>query len=178
MPFQTHNPRLSDVWTDERIILLLRLDAENKMSRSEIANELHRITGSAFTRNAVIGKLGRLGAPRKERKTRIPNMIRLRIAQRERLKIRPDPAPPPKPLEPSLMLSIYDLTETTCRYPSGAGGPPFEYCGHPIERGSYCAAHYRLCYCAPKDPAVSHRARVMNARRYKETLLKPACEPG
>lgn len=173
MPFQTHNPRLSDVWTEARVILLLKLDAENKLSRSQIANELASQTGSRFSRNAVIGKLGRLGAPPKDRPKA---MKRHAKAQFIRLPAPDKPLPPLREApQESMRLSLSDLTETTCHYPTGG---ITEFCGHPVGRGSYCAAHYRLCYYEPREPRPdqAHRIRVANARRWRQNLLKPACE--
>jgi len=181
--FQTYNPRLSDTWTEERIILLLKLDAENKLSRSQIANEMHRQTGSAFSRNAIIGKLARLGVPRKQRPE--INMILVRVRNARPKTISGPPKPLPQPaiiLQTSLMLSMDDLTPTTCRYPTSPSGLPIAFCGHEIARSSYCAAHYRICYNSPRDPRpdASIRMKIMNARRYREELLKkvlkPACE--
>jgi hypothetical protein len=174
MPFQTYNPRQSDEWTIERIVLLLKLDAENILSRAQIANELHRQTGSRFSRNAIIGKLLRLGAPRKEQKT-INNPKRKFVPKTlHQIKSSPDGAPCPLP--DSLRLSLMDLGPISCRYITSMDGLPIEFCGHPISQRSYCAGHYQICYYEPRNqrPDVSHRNRVMNARRYKQSLLK--CE--
>lgn len=178
MVFQTYNPRSSDIWTDERIILLLKLDAENILSRAQIANELARETGSCFSRNAIIGKLARLGVPPKDR----PKAMQ-RHAQSRPKSIRPQPAPRPLPPsreapQESMRLTLEQLTETTCHYPTNSETESFAFCGHPVNRGSYCAAHYQICYYAPRDPRPdqAHRIRVINARRYREALLKPACE--
>lgn len=178
MPFQTHNPRLSDIWTEARVILLLKLDDENKLSRAQIANELAVQTGSRFSRNAIIGKLGRLGAPPKDRSKAMK-----RHAETRPKSLRPTPAEKPLPLlreapQASMALPLASLTETTCHYPTNPEGQSFAFCGHPVARGSYCAAHYRICYYEPHQPRPdqAHRIRVANARRYREALLKPACE--
>lgn len=173
MPFQTHNPRLSDQWTDERVILLLKLDAENKLSRAQIAKEMARQMGCCFSRNAIIGKLGRLRAPPKDRVKSVKKYFAQARAKR--------PPPEPKPLPPeiifreSLRLSLNDLTDLTCRYPTEG---IVEFCGHPVDQRSYCAAHYRICYYSPRTerPDASHRIRLINARKYRASLLKPTCE--
>jgi hypothetical protein len=61
MPFQTFNPRLSDEWTPARLALLAKLNAENKLSYAQIANELRVKTGSKFSRSAIIAKSRRAG---------------------------------------------------------------------------------------------------------------------
>jgi hypothetical protein len=177
MPFQTHNPRLSDQWTPERITILLQLDAENKLSRAGIAGELRRLTGCKFSRNAVIGKLARLGVPKKEPRP-MSNRVRRDLERPFRPKIfKQIPKPPAEPLQDSLKLSLNDLTETTCHFPTSADGPPFEYCGHPVSCHSYCAAHYRLCYVKPARPNPEQAVlRVINRRLFQKSLLKTSCE--
>jgi hypothetical protein len=157
MPFQTHNPRLSDVWTEERVALLLKLDTEDQLSRAQIANELARQTGSRFSRNAIIGKLARIGVPPKTPK-RAAHHKRYVKSLLTKAKLRPPPTlrknssriftlinPDPELLE-SRRLSLFDLTEDTCRYPTSAEGVPIEFCGHTIAQRSCCAGHYRMCY--------------------------------
>jgi hypothetical protein len=179
MPFQTHNPRSLDVWTVERISILLRLDAEDTMSRSQIANQLFIETGSRFTRNAVIGKLARLGVPKKERPISARKTA-IRIAERIAKRHTPPEKKqrPPAILNPSLRLSLTDLTSTTCKFITSGDDQPTEYCGHSISERSYCAAHYQICYYSPRThrPDVSHRMRVDRARLYKKSILKPTCE--
>lgn len=179
MVFQTHNPRKSDEWTIERVALLLKLDAEAVLSRSQIAQQLHIQTGSKFTRNAVIGKLLRLGAPMRGPR---PN---IRLVPRDVIvRIRRQPAerkPFPKPVHillESLRVALIDLTETNCKFITSSEDHPVEYCGHPISQRSYCAAHHQICYypAAKSQPDVSHRNRLMNARLFRQSLLKPSCE--
>lgn len=156
---------------------MLRLDAENKLSRSQIAVELHRLTGSKFSRNAIIGKLARLGVPPKAKAATT-------FKQKRKFADRPAKPPPllkaaPLPAavayQDSLRLSLNDLTETTCHYPTEG---ITEFCGHPVTCRSYCAAHYRICYYAPREvrPDQAHRTRVINARKFRASILKPACE--
>lgn len=144
MVFQEHNPRLSDEWTSERIALLLRLDAENKLSRSQIAKRLAEETGSKFSRNAVIGKLMRLGVPKKDNRSEEPPKKSAAVK-----KITQEPPvilEAPIPIGASLKLSLDQLKRTSCRYVTSADGLPFEFCGHTIFHRSFCAAHYRICY--------------------------------
>jgi len=170
------NPRLSDTWTDERILLLLKLDAENELSRAQIADEMHKQTGAVFSRNAIIGKLRRLGVPLRQVGVAPPTFVRPKrfpkpgwVAPSRSIK------PPVIVLRDSLMLSLDELTPTACRYPTSPQGLPIRFCGHEIDKGSYCAAHYKICYHAG-----SPVNRMANIRRHKEELLKkvikPACE--
>ena len=41
-------------------------------------------------------------------------------------------------------ISIYELTEDTCRWPYGGDGEPYTFCGHFALVGSYCDAHRAL----------------------------------
>ena len=181
MPFQSHNPGRPSDWTEEQSALVLKLDAENRLSRLQIAHEIERQTGCIFSRNAIIGKLRRLGAPMRQvgiwPRASAPKIPR--IVEPKPPRNRPRKPKQPKPttiaLLDSLMLSFNDLTPITCRYPTSPEGLPIQFCGHEIDRGSYCAAHYKICYHAS-----SPVNRMTNIRRHKEELLKkvlkPACE--
>src|SRR5262249_44543721 len=130
MPFQTHNPRQNDKWTEERIALMLRLDAENILSRGLIADELRKQTGARFTRNAVIGKFLRLGVPRK--KGRAPKKTRPWGGfRRSQKKFKPKAVPKvrhqPVEILDSLKLSLEQLTNTACRYITSRIDEPVEY---------------------------------------------------
>ncbi len=174
MPFQTHNPRLSDQWTPERVAILLRLDGENQLSRAGIARELHTLTGSKFSRNAIIGKLGRLGTPPKCRPQKAPKTYRM-TTFRVRGPSTSKPIIKPKPIaQESFSLSMMDLTPTSCRYPTTDS--PIAFCGHPIFRRSYCEAHFELCYTYPGRPRPDLVAlqRRKNQRLFLNNLFR--CE--
>ncbi len=167
MPFQTHNPRLSDLWTEERIILLLKLDSENALSRAGIATALAERTGSCFSRNAIIGKLARLGVPLKAKKCAAPKKSKgpkIFIVHKKS-----EPLPPPTPvLQESMKLTLEQLTPATCHYPAGDQAP-FEFCGHPVFDRSYCAAHFKICYYNPgaSRPDASFRMKRFNGNRFR-----------
>jgi hypothetical protein len=154
MPFQTHNPRLSDEWTVARIALLLKLDAENILSRAQIAMKLHDETGSRFTRNAIIGKLARLGAPAKGKQPARSRPMRGHPPRVERPMRSYIPRPQPQPAPVSLALSLVSLNDETCRYPTSPQNEPFAFCGHPIYARSYCAAHFGICHQLMTDSQV------------------------
>lgn len=174
MVFQTHNPRLSDNWTEERIELLLRLDAENFLSRSQIADEMARMTGSKFSRNAIIGKLLRLGAPKKKKKPPQVRPERIRSAgirsQRQPVERPYIPRPAPAPLPESRGVALLDLSTSDCRYATSPEDAPYAFCGHPVKHdSSYCPAHHFICHdFQPGSP------RPTNARR-GGSFLKIIC---
>ncbi len=165
-------------WTDDRVELLKKLWAEG-LSASQIAAQL----AGGVTRNAVIGKVHRLGlsgrtttsrssAPRPRRPRQPSHPSRngaMPTAGANALKpqanIKPAPAPEPEP-EPIRLVnlpsggdrvSVLDLTEKTCRWPIGdPGSEEFCFCGHAPKAGApYCDYHVRVAY----QPAQDRRAR-------------------
>ena len=163
-------------WTDERVELLKKLWSDG-LSASQIAAEL-----GGITRNAVIGKVHRLGlsgraksassaAPR-PRKARSPTHM-LRIA---RSSIRGNTALAhaydlAEEAEPELIdniipigqrRSILELTEQTCRWPVGdPGSGDFFFCGgNTLGSLPYCAYHARVAY----QPAADRRRDRRPAR--------------
>ncbi len=100
-------------WTDERVERLKKLWNEG-LSASQIAADL-----GGVTRNAVIGKVHRLG-----------------LSGRAKSPTRP------------LKLELIELTEITCKWPIGdPAHDDFHFCGHKCKDGSpYCAYHVSLAY--------------------------------
>ncbi|TDR87220.1 GcrA family cell cycle regulator [Enterovirga rhinocerotis] len=156
-------------WTDERVELLGKLWSEG-LSASQIAAAL----GGGVTRNAVIGKVHRLGlsgrtkgsqppAPRaaKPRAPSAPGPV-------QELRPRTPEAPPPEPASATVLvlppaavvpaaepaipvserISIMELRETTCRWPLGdPTSADFGFCGGRSVTGlPYCEAHCRIAY--------------------------------
>lgn len=167
-------------WTDERVELLKKLWAEG-LSASQIAAEL-----GSITRNAVIGKVHRLGlsgraktvsspAPR-PRKPRPAAEARPRpmvhgntaLAPVFQPAIEAEPEELPDPVANVIPMAdrctILDLTEFTCRWPVGdPGKPDFFYCGSHTKIGlPYCAYHARIAYQPVQDRrrATARAARV------------------
>lgn len=158
-------------WTDERVETLKKLWNDG-LSASQIAAEL-----GGVTRNAVIGKVHRLGlsgrakparssapktrTPRQpgsvHRKTRVVTATRGNTAIKAELQ--PEVASSPAPvieLPPvSRRLSIANLTERTCRWPIGdPSSDDFHFCGNDAEAGSpYCSYHSRIAF----QPAAQRR---------------------
>lgn len=135
-------------WNSERVEQLTQLWREG-FSASQIAARL----GGA-TRNAVIGKVHRLGLPARRMRQRDQGRPRVRLPNARRQTPKPRawrPVPVPHlPVFPqaepvSLGVSIVELTPNTCRWPHGDPKGEFGgFCGHPISPGSpYCPHHRR-----------------------------------
>lgn len=150
-------------WSDERVELLRRL-WEDGLSASQIATQL-----GSVTRNAVIGKVHRLGlsgrvksaetpgvAPRKigretEPEAEMPVAV---VAETDGSPARFEGAPAAPTLVAPVSLSItrrvtiMDLRESMCRWPIGdPTSPDFHYCGDRAITGlPYCTAHAQIAY--------------------------------
>ncbi len=163
-------------WTDERVELLKKLWGEG-LSASQIAAEL-----GGITRNAVIGKVHRLGLsgrakavqsaaprPRKPRAPSHPSMVfrtagatALAPVRTVDLDIEPIIQRAPRPmLEPVSCerVTIMDLRECMCRWPIGdPGSESFRFCGTRSNMGSsYCSYHASVAY----QPASDRRRRAV-----------------
>lgn len=163
-------------WTDDRVELLKRLWAEG-LSASQIAGELGNVT-----RNAVIGKVHRLGlsgrakparsAPVRARRPRNPargGASGYATLGNTALKVEADPAPAARPAPAPVAelvvpreegKSILELTEQTCKWPIGdPGTDDFYFCGRRAETGMpYCAHHARVAYQPLQDRRREKRA--------------------
>jgi GcrA cell cycle regulator len=160
-------------WTEERVELLKKLWTEG-LSASQIAGRLSH----GVTRNAVIGKVHRLGLSgratpqraarprtRRTREPTHPGRLLLPTAGATALKPahRAEPAPRPEPEPEPIRLidipkgervSILMLSERTCRWPMGdPGTEDFFFCGHTPKAsgGPYCEYHARLAYQPLQD---------------------------
>jgi GcrA cell cycle regulator len=161
-------------WTDERVDLLKKLWSEG-YSASRIAGEL-----GGVTRNAVIGKVHRLGlsgrpqstsagAPR-PRNARAPGQV-LRIArsavrgntalaQVYEIEAEAEPEVIDNIIPLTQRRTILELTESTCRWPVGdPGSGDFFFCGGNTVGGlPYCPRHARLAYQPATDRRRDRRA--------------------
>jgi GcrA cell cycle regulator len=147
-------------WTDERVELLKKLWSDG-LSASQIAAEL-----GGITRNAVIGKVHRLGlsgrakspsstAPR-QRKARAPShmmrMPRSNIRGNTALAYELEAEAEPEMIDNVIPIgqrrTILELTEETCRWPIGdPGSTEFFFCGGQTVTGlPYCSHHSRVAY--------------------------------
>ena len=140
-------------WTDERVTLLRKLWAEG-LSASQIAKQL-----GGVTRNAVIGKVHRLGLagratpsrpakrPVRTARPRVmgPSAPRLRMPSTMPTVVIPDLEP--MKLEDGKAANVLTLNESMCKFPIGdPTDPDFAFCGRGSSGGPYCADHARLAY--------------------------------
>jgi GcrA cell cycle regulator len=158
-------------WTDERVELLKRLWLDG-LSASQIAKQL-----GGVTRNAVIGKVHRLGlsgraapsqparpvfkAPRPPRPAHTPAPRRAETQQVA--------APPPVfYVEEPGSATVLTLGAHMCKWPIGDPATDnFTFCGRRSGDGPYCNEHARMAYQpqqARKRSGPSELARSL--RRY------------
>ncbi len=135
-------------WTDTRTERLKALWADG-LSASEIADLL-----GETTRNAVIGKVHRLGLAGRATTSRQPRPRRTigrrdragGVSMRKLVFVRPRPVPPDRlpPAPAALMLSVAQLADATCHWPIGdPRSLSFGFCGNRTAPGHqpYCDAH-------------------------------------
>jgi GcrA cell cycle regulator len=158
-------------WTDERVELLKKL-WQDGLSASQIAAEL-----GGVTRNAVIGKVHRLGLSgrgqptssiKRQRRTHSTGVRRVRqMITVGNLALRVDQLPEAdaRPRRDVVVpiarkLSIFQLTEKTCKWPIGdPGQEDFYFCGHDsLDNLPYCEYHAGVAYQAPEPRRRLRRA--------------------
>ena len=145
-------------WTEDRVGALKKLWLEGQ-SASQIAKQL----GGGVTRNAVIGKVHRLGLSGRAAPSQ-PARATFRPS-------RPRPAAPPtqapsvprrieaaqpRPAAPSVPAPMPDLPGTAtvmtlgahmCKWPIGdPSSNEFSFCGRRSSEGVYCVEHARVAY--------------------------------
>ena len=118
-------------------------DLWNKgLTASEIADKIGR------TRNSVMGAISRMRATDPSIETRGSGIFVVK-------KPRPLVIKPPKPVElvkikddsPKGSVDIMNLKTFSCRYIVKEGSYlTARYCNKQIDRSSYCADHYKICY--------------------------------
>ena len=163
-------------WTDERVARLTKLWSDG-LSASQVAAEL-----GGVTRNAVIGKIHRLGlsgrdkpasksSSRQKRASRPSNYTRAsrpsgragktdgshnRFGSVQRISPPAENIVAPVPKR----LKLVELTDFTCKWPFGdPQESDFYFCGHSIKTDTpYCEYHCKLAY----QPAAENR-RVRRA---------------
>jgi GcrA cell cycle regulator len=149
----------SATWTTERVQQLQKCVTAG-LTCSQIAAEI------GVTRNAVIGKINRLGLSLGRRRGGIPGMMRARRtrapAQPSRMVrvLRAVAAEAPAqslmaveapPVDNTRRCSLLDLAGGGCRWPLGdPRTAEFGFCGNDAIAGfSYCAGHLRMAYRVP-----------------------------
>jgi GcrA cell cycle regulator len=138
-------------WTNDAIERLRALfETDNSMSQIAAA------IGGGLTKNAVIGKLHRLGLFRGKPVAR-PQKPRNRRTYRQShitppvMEVIPMPTERVEDGDIPTRCTLMGLTNNTCRYPTGTPGrDDFFYCGDPTadcDRGRpYCAEHHAVAF--------------------------------
>ena len=142
--------RSPGAWTDDAVETLTRLWRQGDLSAAMIAHRL------GVTRNAVLGKIHRLGLsqPRRPRPLAIgppPRPAKTRpVASARRA---PASAPvrtsarPSVETAPGLIARLEDLPARACHWPLGdPQAADFAFCGRRAEPGPYCPAHAGVAY--------------------------------
>ena len=164
-------------WTDERVANLKKLWLDG-LAASQIAKQL-----GGVTRNAVIGKVHRLGlsgraAPSqpsrpafraaRPRPTQAPSAPRrIEPAPRAAAAAPAQPAPRPAVLDLPGTATVLTLGSHMCKWPIGdPSSNEFSFCGRRSDEGHpYCVEHSRVAYQpATKKNGSSELARSL--RRY------------
>ena len=150
-------------WTDERVELLKKLWADG-LSASQIAGEL-----GGITRNAVIGKVHRLGLSGRAKspsssvpRARKPRSHMMRVQRPMSrgntalaLAYEMDHEPEPEMIENIIPLgqrcTLLQLNDDKCHWPIGdPGQPDFYFCGGKTAASTpYCGFHGRVAYQPP-----------------------------
>ncbi len=168
-------------WTEERVELLRKLWNEG-LSASQVAAEL----GPGVTRNAVIGKIHRLGLAERAKAPCAPRPRAAKIPRTQQPAARTQSAPVmgslalsfdtrpvvaalPRPQQKEVVIplsarvTLMDLRESMCRWPMGdPAASEFRFCGakSPAGSGPYCAHHASIAYQPVQDRRRREQARV------------------
>ena len=166
-------------WTEDRVGALTKLWLEGQ-SASQIAKQL----GGGVTRNAVIGKVHRLGlsgraAPsqparatfRTTRPRPAPQPAQAPSAPRRIEAVQPRPAAAVAPSVPAPMpelpgtATVMTLGAHMCKWPIGdPSSAEFSFCGRRASEGVYCVEHARVAYQPQVRKGATDLARSL--RRY------------
>lgn len=168
MPNNNMAGPIAGLWPEEHSQELARLVASGMVYRL-VAEALNEKFGTSHTKNAIVGKVQRLGLTAPEKPKRPPYVRKPKARRREREVIRIVPANGNSNvmrvlrtvvLEQAKLrcveivprhLSLIELEAGDCRYAFGDG--PFTFCGHPVHAGSsYCMPHTALCKEPPRVP--------------------------
>jgi len=149
LPFAFLKYNMAIEWTPDRVKTLMALWAEG-VSTLEIGRRL------GITKNAVVGKVHRLGLPK--RQSPINSTPRTPCASKPAGPVRLKPqytVPPTKD-----MVKMEELSSGMCNWPEGEPGTEdFRFCGQQsLEGRPYCAAHCARAYI--KGTRDRGRARV------------------
>ena len=147
-----------ETWTAERIEQL-RHCVGSGLTCSQIAAEI------GVTRNAVIGKIHRLGLsparpagasarscpPRARHPRSLPSSRLLRLIGAQAPGVADDATAAPVPIDSAQRCSLLEIAQDKCHWPIGdPHAADFAFCGNDAVSGfSYCAGHARMAYRVP-----------------------------
>jgi GcrA cell cycle regulator len=146
-----------ETWTPERVDQLRNCVVAG-LTCSQIAAQI------GVSRNAVIGKINRLGLSRARAAgapahSRLPRIQHPRLpTQRRLLRLIGAEAPSVAevmlvfaPVDSTKHCSLVELSQGKCRWPiNDPGAADFAFCGNEVIKGfSYCAGHARIAYRLP-----------------------------
>ena len=165
-------------WTDERVDTLKKLWLDG-LSASQIAKQL-----GGVTRNAVIGKVHRLGLSGRAAPSQ-PSRPVLRTARPQRPAAPAVQAAPRRAIEPRTEASapvpvaitypeepgsatVLTLGSHMCKWPIGDPATDgFTFCGKRIAEGTYCVEHARVAYQPQQKKGKGSAAELARSlRRY------------
>lgn len=164
-------------WTEDRVDMLKKLWTEGH-SASQIANQL-----GGVTRNAVIGKVHRLGLsgratpsrpvkrpPRLARPKPTPQRVQRSTQKPAAEKVASTESMPAvierntEPLAPAVLsngetASVLNIRESMCKWPIGDPmDKNFAFCGRASHDGPYCADHAKVAFQPKKQRARKEQA--------------------
>ena len=160
-------------WTPARVSTLIALWTEG-ISTIEIGRRLE------ITKNAVVGKVHRLGLPKRvspvgsRPRERKPVAARPETEPRKddavkkavELSKQPRPAPVSSPVPKANPVSMDKLSGGMCSWPEGEPGKDeFHFCGAPVLEGKpYCLSHCARAYVRPtRDRQRSSQVKTVAA---------------
>jgi GcrA cell cycle regulator len=160
----------------------LREYVEKGMPFSEAARTLNQRFGTAYSRNAALGRARRMGlsTPGRADRAGLPKPPKPTAARLKKLRKRAFAGSPAKvdvreraaalqlrcvAISPR-HLSLVELEAGDCRYPYGgdAEGEPITFCGHPRRDGSsYCVSHFHLTRATERVARAKAPLRLVEA---------------
>jgi GcrA cell cycle regulator len=136
--------------------------APQMYSNTEIARMLSREFRISLSRNAVIGKIARLGLVHRHGASKGGGSKPGRVPPRPK-PVKSFPALPALPAAPGEAkrsrverpgtLSLLELRDGDCKWPDG-DGPSFMFCGRTcVPERPYCEEHLRMAHNEPRERA-------------------------
>ena len=123
-------------------------------SNTEIARMLSREFEIAITRNAVIGKIARLGLVHRHGASKGGGSRPGRVPPKPKptASIPAPPRAPRIPVERPGTLTLLELRDGDCKWPDGDG--PYLFCGRAcVLEQPYCEEHLRMAHNEPRERA-------------------------